>query len=591
MRFSKTCLPSRLPTLAAGFGTGVFNSKLKTRNSKLDESPFSAHPPFDAQQRQDDGKRPKRAPQPSLTLLDNLGRRMTLQFRRDLIERFVVPVVDGKKLSVAGFGNLFEQIGSRAPVVALAVRKGDGEAGFVSTQRFPGEVRFRFDPVGTFLRWSILARVFSLLAVGCGRYQTGLALRPKDSKLNGCLSRRGEIIFQHAEFDGDFFSWPRSGDRPDLHLLEGGLLRQPADRLADKFEMILRRFSIAHGDEIPTPDVIGHERQGAALAEAADGKQRRAGGRAVAGRRQERLATGAADLIQIGQRRHLCPGLFIGFWVRQQTGNRMNLAGRGQDGAHRSLGLISPFIVALDGKDILQRALSVAAAIERTNTAKHGEPAAVADEILDSLQINRVEVGAMGEVVEKNHVEVLELLQKDVVDGKRNQAQLVVRDVHGIRGRAQKNEGDELDQRVLLHRHAQKAVIPGRRAGKGEDANLVAVDVDLELLVVVFRDLLPWLSGNAEREAVGPELFGVEAEGDFLLEGIRVDGHGTAGDQVLAAIEVERNAFAFEAVNLDREIDLEFAPAKREFRRPHLGDAHIGEAFRLAHAHGKDRNG
>src|SRR5437762_11614336 len=29
MRFSKTCLPSRLPTLAACFGSGVFNSKLQ----------------------------------------------------------------------------------------------------------------------------------------------------------------------------------------------------------------------------------------------------------------------------------------------------------------------------------------------------------------------------------------------------------------------------------------------------------------------------------------------------------------------------------------------------------------------------------
>jgi DNA-binding CsgD family transcriptional regulator len=38
--------------------------------------------------------------------------------------------------------------------------------------------------------------------------------------------------------------------------------------------MILRRFFIADGDEIPAPGIVGHDRQGAPFAIAADGEQR-----------------------------------------------------------------------------------------------------------------------------------------------------------------------------------------------------------------------------------------------------------------------------------------------------------------------------
>ena len=37
---------------------------------------------------------------------------------------------------------------------------------------------------------------------------------------------------------------------------------------------------------------------------------------------------------------------------------------------------------------------------------------------------------------------------------------------------------------------------------------------------------------------MGAQLFGHEAQGDFLLVGVRVDINGTARDQVFTAIEV-----------------------------------------------------
>jgi len=57
-------------------------------------------------------------------------------------------------------------------------------------------------------------------------------------------------------------------------------------------------------------------------------------------------------------------------------------------------------------------------------------------------------------IIEENQVEVLKLLQENIVDGKRDQAQLIVRHVDAVGGRAQEHERHQFDQRVLFHRHA-----------------------------------------------------------------------------------------------------------------------------------------
>src|SRR5215831_10358625 len=79
-----------------------------TRDPQLDQAPFSSHPPFDAQKRQDDRKGPERAPESGLPLLDNLRRRMALQFGCDSLERFFVPVFDRDILSLTGCGDLLQ---------------------------------------------------------------------------------------------------------------------------------------------------------------------------------------------------------------------------------------------------------------------------------------------------------------------------------------------------------------------------------------------------------------------------------------------------------------------------------------------------
>ena len=90
---------------------------------------------------------------------------------------------------------------------------------------------------------------------------------------------------------------------------------------------------------------------------------------------------------------------------------------------------------------------------------------------------------------------------------------------------------------------------------------------------------------------MGAEIFGRKVQRDFLLERIAIDGHGAGSDDIFAAVEEQRHRFAFHPRGLNRQIDLEFAAAKGEFRRADFSDAHVGEPFGLADADGKYRHG
>ena len=108
--------------------------------------------------------------------------------------------------------------------------------------------------------------------------------------------------------------------------------------------------------------------------------------------------------------------------------------------------------------------------------------------------------------------------------------------------------------------------------------------------MIVFRDLLPRLVGNGDIEAVSAQVFGSEAERDLLLEGVGIHADGPAGDEIPSAIERERERFALKAGRLYRQIDFKFASTKSELRRPHVGNARIGETLALAHRDRKHRN-
>src|SRR6266404_4833758 len=122
----------------------------------------------------------------------------------------------------------------------------------------------------------------------------------------------------------------------------------------------------------------------------------------------------------------------------------MSLARCGQNRLHGGLSLVTSFAVELHRKHILQTAVRVTTAVEGTGAAKHRQSTTVANKIPDLIQIHGVEVGAMRKVVEDEDVEVLELFQKNVVDGKWNQAQLIFRHIDIIRRGAQKDEGHQL---------------------------------------------------------------------------------------------------------------------------------------------------
>ena len=87
------------------------------------------------------------------------------------------------------------------------------------------------------------------------------------------------------------------------------------------------------------------------------------------------------------------------------------------------------------------------------------------------------------------------------------------------------------------------------------------------------------------------DFLGREAEGDFLLEGVGIDTNGTAGDQVLTAVEVQREGLAFETVGLNRQIEFHLASAESELRGSEIGDPNVGEALCIAHADGEDGHG
>src|SRR5918999_1497880 len=85
-------------------------------------------------------------------------------------------------------------------------------------------------------------------------------------------------------------------------------------------------------------------------------------------------------------------------------------------------------------------------------------------------------------------------------------------------------------------------------------------------------------------------VFGSEAQGDFLREIVLVNTYRAAGDQPGAAVEIERYGFSFHAGCPHGEVELELASAKRELRSSHVGYAHVSEAFRIADADGKHRH-
>ena len=317
----------------------------------------------------------------------------------------------------------------------------------------------------------------------------------------------------------------------------------------------------------------------------------RAGLRAFARCGEQGFAAHAAHLIQAGQSGQLAPGFFVDFGIGQQARDRMGFAGGGQRRMHRTARLVATFAVELDGQHFAQGAVAVAAAIERARAAEHGQSAAVTNEVAYPLQVHRIEIGAVRKVIEKDHVEVFQLLEKNIVDRKGDQAQLVFRHIDGVGGRAQENERHQLDQWILFHRHAQKTVVPRRRSGQGQNADLVALHLDFKLFLIVLGDLLARLRRHAYGERMGTQFFRREAECHFLLEGIGVDGDGAGGDEIFPAVEKQRHGFALHAESLQGQVDFEFTAAKGEFRRAELGDAHVGKAFGFADADGENRRG
>ncbi len=87
---------------------------------------------------------------------------------------------------------------------------------------------------------------------------------------------------------------------------------------------------------------------------------------------------------------------------------------------------------------------------------------------------------------------------------------------------------------------------------------------------------------------MGAEILGRERQAHLLFKQVAVDGDLPSGDEVLAAIEEERDRPALHARGLDREIDLELPATEGKIRSAELGDTHIGETLRGTDADGKD---
>ena len=197
----------------------------------------------------------------------------------------------------------------------------------------------------------------------------------------------------------------------------------------------------------------------------------------------------------------------------------------------------------------------------------------------------------MRKVVKDQHVEVLQLLDEDLVDGKRNQAQLVFVHVHHVAGGAQEDERDQFQKRILLQREPQEPVVPRGRPRQGQHPDLVPAHLHPEGFPVVPGNILAPLFGKRQREAVGAQLPRRVVEGHAVLVGVTVDGDGVGGDEVPAEVEVERHLGAGHAVRLNREVDGDGAAAKGQFRGAQAGDAQVLEAVRLPHSDGEDRPG
>src|SRR4030095_8851177 len=104
----------------------------------------------------------------------------------------------------------------------------------------------------------------------------------------------------------------------------------------------------------------------------------------------------------------------------------MDLAGWGQNCMHCTLSLVAAFTVELHRQHVLQTAVRITAAVESARAAEHCQAAAIADEIPDFVQIDGIEISAVGEVIKDDHVEILQLLQKNVVDREGDQTQLIL---------------------------------------------------------------------------------------------------------------------------------------------------------------------
>src|SRR4030095_5869249 len=120
----------------------------------------------------------------------------------------------------------------------------------------------------------------------------------------------------------------------------------------------------------------------------------------------------------------------------------MAFTGWGQNRTHWTLSLVTSFAVELHREHVLQAAVRITAAVESARAAEHCQAAAIADEIPDFVQIDGIEISAVGEVIKDDHVEILQLLQKNVVDGEGDQTQLILRHIDTVRRSSEKYEGD-----------------------------------------------------------------------------------------------------------------------------------------------------
>ncbi len=100
-------------------------------------------------------------------------------------------------------------------------------------------------------------------------------------------------------------------------------------------------------------------------------------------------------------------------------------------------------------------------------------------------------VGLGVEVLEDDRIEARQVLAEELVDGERDQRQLVGRGLHVVAGGAEDEEGHDVDRGVALEPHAQRAHVVGGAAGDVEDADAVADDVEREVAAVVLGTASP----------------------------------------------------------------------------------------------------